>query len=162
MFGRGAAQNSGPQHRLLHGIKIIIFTIAFWQETHLSCPIPNFVTFLYFHLCLTFQERAFGELEKNSDKQLANDSQGQSDPPSHFHQLLSGLHKHLLAHCYIHSSSEVYSRVSNSTFATECCVFIVTLIFLLFRTTAMYCCFESIFPCCFPVPLKPSGEPPNC
>eukprot|EP00066_Takifugu_rubripes_P013620 XP_011602886.1 PREDICTED: probable E3 ubiquitin-protein ligase HERC1 isoform X2 [Takifugu rubripes] len=58
-----------------------------------------------------YTERAFGELEKNSDKQLSNDSQGQSDPPSHFHQLLSGLHKHLLAHCYIHSSSEDDSNV---------------------------------------------------
>uniref|UniRef100_UPI0037E82BA5 probable E3 ubiquitin-protein ligase HERC1 n=1 Tax=Semicossyphus pulcher TaxID=241346 RepID=UPI0037E82BA5 len=53
-----------------------------------------------------YTERAFGELEKNSDKQLSSDNQGQTDPPSHFHQLLSGLHKHLLAHCYIHSSTE--------------------------------------------------------
>lgn len=53
------------------------------------------------------QEQQFGELEKNSDKQLVGDSRGQMDPPSHFHQLLSGLHKHLLAHCYISSSPEV-------------------------------------------------------
>lgn len=79
----------------------------------------NFVPFLHLHGCLIVQERAFGELEKNSDKQLSNDSQGQSDPPSHFHQLLSGLHKHLLAHCYIHSSSEVYSRVTNSPLASR-------------------------------------------
>uniref|UniRef100_A0A4W6C7G9 HECT-type E3 ubiquitin transferase n=1 Tax=Lates calcarifer TaxID=8187 RepID=A0A4W6C7G9_LATCA len=59
-----------------------------------------------------YTERAFGELEKNSDKQLSNDSQGQTDPPSHFHQLLSGLHKHLLAHCYIHSSPEDDSSVT--------------------------------------------------
>ncbi|KAE8284964.1 putative E3 ubiquitin-protein ligase HERC1 [Larimichthys crocea] len=58
-----------------------------------------------------YTERAFGELEKNSDKQLSSDSQGQTDPPSHFHQLLSGLHKHLLAHCYIHSSPEDDSSV---------------------------------------------------
>ncbi|CAJ1070719.1 probable E3 ubiquitin-protein ligase HERC1 isoform X5 [Xyrichtys novacula] len=58
-----------------------------------------------------YTERAFGELEKNSDKQLSTDNQGQSDPPSHFHQLLSGLHKHLLAHCYIHSSTEDDSSV---------------------------------------------------
>ncbi|XP_041666433.1 probable E3 ubiquitin-protein ligase HERC1 isoform X2 [Cheilinus undulatus] len=59
-----------------------------------------------------YTERAFGELEKNSDKQLTNDNQGQTDPPSHFHQLLSGLHKHLLAHCYIHSSTEDDSSVT--------------------------------------------------
>ncbi|KAI3361765.1 hypothetical protein L3Q82_002108 [Scortum barcoo] len=59
-----------------------------------------------------YTERAFGELEKNSDKQLSSDSQGQTDPPSHFHQLLSGLHKHLLAHCYIHSSPEDDSSVT--------------------------------------------------
>ncbi|KAF7670462.1 hypothetical protein LDENG_00124780 [Lucifuga dentata] len=53
-----------------------------------------------------YTEQAFGELEKNSDKQLSSDSQGQNDPPSHFHQLLFGLHKHLLAHCYICSSPE--------------------------------------------------------
>ncbi|XP_068430797.1 probable E3 ubiquitin-protein ligase HERC1 isoform X3 [Clinocottus analis] len=53
-----------------------------------------------------YTERAFGELEKNSDKQLSSDSQGHADPPCHFHQLLSGLHKHLLAHCYIHPSPE--------------------------------------------------------
>uniref|UniRef100_A0A8C4H0W8 HECT-type E3 ubiquitin transferase n=1 Tax=Dicentrarchus labrax TaxID=13489 RepID=A0A8C4H0W8_DICLA len=58
-----------------------------------------------------YTERAFGELEKNSDKQLSSDSQGQTDPPSHFHQLLSGLHKHLLAHCFIHSSPEDDSSV---------------------------------------------------
>ncbi|XP_053195611.1 probable E3 ubiquitin-protein ligase HERC1 [Scomber japonicus] len=59
-----------------------------------------------------YTERAFGELEKNSDKLLSSDNQGQTDPPSHFHQLLSGLHKHLLAHCYIHSSPEDDSSVT--------------------------------------------------
>ncbi|XP_032396194.1 probable E3 ubiquitin-protein ligase HERC1 isoform X6 [Etheostoma spectabile] len=58
-----------------------------------------------------YTERAFGELEKNSDKQLSSDSQGQTDPPCHFHQLLSGLHRHLLGHCYIHSSPEDDSSV---------------------------------------------------
>ncbi|XP_029371513.1 probable E3 ubiquitin-protein ligase HERC1 isoform X2 [Echeneis naucrates] len=58
-----------------------------------------------------YTERAFGELEKNSDKQLSSDSQGQTDPPCHFHQLLSGLQKHLLAHCFIHSSPEGDSSV---------------------------------------------------
>ncbi|KAK7896525.1 hypothetical protein WMY93_021850 [Mugilogobius chulae] len=59
-----------------------------------------------------YTERAFGELEKNSDKQLPTESHGQTDPPSHFHQLLSGLHKHLLAHCYILSSPEDDSSVT--------------------------------------------------
>ncbi|XP_076014530.1 putative E3 ubiquitin-protein ligase HERC1 isoform X2 [Genypterus blacodes] len=53
-----------------------------------------------------YTEQAFGELEKNSDKQLSSESQGQTDTPSHFHQLLFGLHKHLLAHCYVCSSSQ--------------------------------------------------------
>ncbi|KAL6096756.1 uncharacterized protein ACO6RY_06004 [Pungitius sinensis] len=59
-----------------------------------------------------YTERAFGELEKNSDKQPSSDSQGQTDPPCHFHQLLSGLHKHLLAHCYIHPNPEDDSSVT--------------------------------------------------
>ncbi|KAM9794366.1 putative E3 ubiquitin-protein ligase HERC1 isoform 3-T6 [Syngnathus typhle] len=58
-----------------------------------------------------YTERAFGELEKNSDKMLLSDSQRESEPPSHFHQLLSGLHKHMLAHCYIHFSPEDDSSV---------------------------------------------------
>ncbi|XP_051907348.1 probable E3 ubiquitin-protein ligase HERC1 isoform X3 [Hippocampus zosterae] len=58
-----------------------------------------------------YTERAFGELEKNSDKLLSSDSQRESEPPSHFHQLLSGLHKHMLAHCYIHYSPEDDSSV---------------------------------------------------
>ncbi|KAJ7986812.1 hypothetical protein DPEC_G00332260 [Dallia pectoralis] len=53
-----------------------------------------------------YTERAFGELEKNSDKQHSSQSQKQNDPPSHFHHLLSALHKHLLAHCYIYTSTE--------------------------------------------------------
>uniref|UniRef100_A0A8C7YP15 HECT-type E3 ubiquitin transferase n=1 Tax=Oryzias sinensis TaxID=183150 RepID=A0A8C7YP15_9TELE len=64
-------------------------------------------------LCVGFYtEQQFGELEKNSDKQLSEDTRGQSDPPSRFHQLLSGLHKHLLAHCYIQSSLEGDSSVT--------------------------------------------------
>ncbi|XP_029920656.1 probable E3 ubiquitin-protein ligase HERC1 isoform X2 [Myripristis murdjan] len=59
-----------------------------------------------------YTERAFGELEKNSDKQLSSESQRQTDPPSHFHQLLSALHKHLLAHCFVCSSPEDDSSVT--------------------------------------------------
>ena len=57
--------------------------------------------------CVPMQEQAFGELEKNSDKQQPSESQRQTDPPSHFHNLLSALHKHLLAHCYVYTSIEV-------------------------------------------------------
>ncbi|KAL4617326.1 putative E3 ubiquitin-protein ligase HERC1 [Arapaima gigas] len=58
-----------------------------------------------------YTERAFGELEKNSDKQQASRAESQTEPPSHFHHLLSALHKHLLAHCYIHSNTEDDSSV---------------------------------------------------
>ncbi|TSK72182.1 putative E3 ubiquitin-protein ligase HERC1 [Bagarius yarrelli] len=53
-----------------------------------------------------YTERAFGELEKNSDKQQSSPAQKQTEAPSHFHHLLSALHKHLLAHCYIHPNTE--------------------------------------------------------
>ncbi|XP_066501303.1 probable E3 ubiquitin-protein ligase HERC1 isoform X2 [Hoplias malabaricus] len=53
-----------------------------------------------------YTERAFGELEKNSDKQQSSPAQKQTEAPSHFHHLLSALHKHLLAHCYIYTSAE--------------------------------------------------------
>lgn len=62
------------------------------------------------------QERAFGELEKNSDKHLSNESHGHTDPPSHFHQLLTGLHKHLLAHCYIQPGPEVSCAIRLAPF----------------------------------------------
>ncbi|XP_035245722.1 probable E3 ubiquitin-protein ligase HERC1 isoform X2 [Anguilla anguilla] len=53
-----------------------------------------------------YTERAFGELEKNSDKQQPSQAPKQTSPPSHFHHLLSAMHKHLLAHCYINTSAE--------------------------------------------------------
>ncbi|XP_072108525.1 probable E3 ubiquitin-protein ligase HERC1 isoform X1 [Mobula birostris] len=53
-----------------------------------------------------YTERAFGELEKNSDKQQVNTTRTESGPPSHVHQLLSALHKHLLAHCYSNSTTK--------------------------------------------------------
>ncbi|CAB1352023.1 unnamed protein product [Coregonus sp. 'balchen'] len=58
-----------------------------------------------------YTERAFGELEKNSDKQQSSRSQRQTEPPSHFHHLLSALHKHLLAHCYSYTNTEDDSSV---------------------------------------------------
>ncbi|XP_028827463.1 probable E3 ubiquitin-protein ligase HERC1 isoform X1 [Denticeps clupeoides] len=59
-----------------------------------------------------YTERAFGELEKNSDKQQHSQTQRQTEPPSHFHHLLSALHKHLFAHCYIFTTSEDDSSVT--------------------------------------------------
>ncbi|XP_048876533.1 probable E3 ubiquitin-protein ligase HERC1 isoform X3 [Brienomyrus brachyistius] len=59
-----------------------------------------------------YTERAFGELEKNSDKQQLSQAQSQTEPPSHFHHLLSAMHKHLLAHCYIHTSTKDDSSVT--------------------------------------------------
>ncbi|XP_007895403.2 probable E3 ubiquitin-protein ligase HERC1 [Callorhinchus milii] len=53
-----------------------------------------------------YTERAFGELEKNSDKQQNNTTQTETGPPSHVRQLLSAMHKHLLAHCYTNSATE--------------------------------------------------------
>uniref|UniRef100_A0A4W3J8I3 HECT-type E3 ubiquitin transferase n=1 Tax=Callorhinchus milii TaxID=7868 RepID=A0A4W3J8I3_CALMI len=53
-----------------------------------------------------YTERAFGELEKNSDKQQNNTTQTENGPPSHVRQLLSAMHKHLLAHCYTNSATE--------------------------------------------------------
>ncbi|KAF7696652.1 hypothetical protein HF521_005070 [Silurus meridionalis] len=53
-----------------------------------------------------YTERAFGELEKNSDKQQSSPAQKQTEAPSHFHHLLSALQKHLLAHCYIYTDTE--------------------------------------------------------
>ncbi|KAM6984699.1 putative E3 ubiquitin-protein ligase HERC1 [Aplochiton taeniatus] len=59
-----------------------------------------------------YTERAFGELEKNSDKKQSSQTPRQTDPPSHFHHLLSALHKHLLAHCYIYTNTEDDSSVT--------------------------------------------------
>ncbi|XP_069780317.1 probable E3 ubiquitin-protein ligase HERC1 isoform X3 [Narcine bancroftii] len=53
-----------------------------------------------------YTDRAFGELEKNSDKQQNKTASTETGPPSHVHQLLSALHKHLLAHCYSNSTAK--------------------------------------------------------
>ncbi|XP_060677257.1 probable E3 ubiquitin-protein ligase HERC1 isoform X2 [Hemiscyllium ocellatum] len=58
-----------------------------------------------------YTERAFGELEKNSDKQQSNTTPTESGPPSHVRQLLSALHKHLLAHCYSHSTAKDHLNI---------------------------------------------------
>ncbi|XP_067888501.1 probable E3 ubiquitin-protein ligase HERC1 isoform X5 [Heterodontus francisci] len=58
-----------------------------------------------------YTERAFGELEKNSDKQQSSTTHTESGPPSHVRQLLSALHKHLLAHCYSNSTAKDHLSV---------------------------------------------------
>uniref|UniRef100_A0A8C4Q7E9 HECT and RLD domain containing E3 ubiquitin protein ligase family member 1 n=1 Tax=Eptatretus burgeri TaxID=7764 RepID=A0A8C4Q7E9_EPTBU len=59
-----------------------------------------------------YTERAFGELEKNSDKQHAELSVWSSSPPAHLHDLLSSLHKHLLAFCHVNTEEESCSSVA--------------------------------------------------
>ncbi|XP_051786021.1 probable E3 ubiquitin-protein ligase HERC1 isoform X2 [Erpetoichthys calabaricus] len=58
-----------------------------------------------------YTDRAFGELEKNSDKQQNSIVPTQSDPPTHFHRLLSAMHRHLLAHCYMSSDAKDHGSV---------------------------------------------------
>ncbi|XP_043943342.1 probable E3 ubiquitin-protein ligase HERC1 [Protopterus annectens] len=53
-----------------------------------------------------YTERAFGELEKNSDKQTCSLTVESSIPPSHLYRLLASLQRHLLAHCYTSRSDE--------------------------------------------------------
>ncbi|XP_066566869.1 probable E3 ubiquitin-protein ligase HERC1 isoform X2 [Amia ocellicauda] len=80
-------------------------------------PSGNLETHDHFHLAEVllktlllnigfYTERAFGELEKNSDKQQCSDAQKQTDPPSHFHRLLSAMHRHLLTHCCISTNTK--------------------------------------------------------
>lgn len=140
-LGRSAAQNPAPQYWFLHGMKkrtlyvCLCWISSFWLVVHCylcQIKLPVFTRWIFRctlfvsdglpHILSVFiQERAFGELEKNSDKQLSSDSQGQTDPPSHFHQLLSGLHKHLLAHCYIHSGPEVHCSIGYMWFYPQLC-----------------------------------------
>ncbi|XP_076880016.1 putative E3 ubiquitin-protein ligase HERC1 isoform X2 [Brachyhypopomus gauderio] len=58
-----------------------------------------------------YTDQAFGELEKNSDKQVHTSASGSSQP-AHLHQLLCSLHKQLLAYCHINSVTEGSSSVS--------------------------------------------------
>ncbi|XP_032830981.2 putative E3 ubiquitin-protein ligase HERC1 isoform X4 [Petromyzon marinus] len=59
-----------------------------------------------------YTEQAFGELEKNSDKQNAEMSPSDSNPPAHLHELLSSLHKQLLAYCHVNNVAETSSSVA--------------------------------------------------
>lgn len=72
------------------------------------------------------QERAFGELEKNSDKLQSSIAHKQSDPPSHFHRLLSAMHRHLLAHCYTNSEAKVRpADHCKLLYNTGLCIFLI-------------------------------------
>ena len=62
-------------------------------------------SFILFHFSL-WQEQAFNELEKNSDKQQRVESLEDGAPPAHLHELLASLHKHLLAHCHVNAHDE--------------------------------------------------------
>lgn len=58
-------------------------------------------------MCWWFQDQAFGELEKNSDKLQQGASPSDSSQPAHLHELLCSLQKQLLAYCHINSVTEV-------------------------------------------------------
>ncbi|XP_078688080.1 putative E3 ubiquitin-protein ligase HERC1 isoform X3 [Branchiostoma floridae x Branchiostoma belcheri] len=58
-------------------------------------------------------EQAFGELEKNSDKDVGSVSEYEDGtPPAHLHELLSSLQKHLLAYCHVNALDESSPTVS--------------------------------------------------
>ncbi|XP_028298817.1 probable E3 ubiquitin-protein ligase HERC1 isoform X3 [Gouania willdenowi] len=59
-----------------------------------------------------YTDQAFGELEKNSDKQQQGTSSSDSSQPAHLHQLLCSLQKQLLAYCHINAVTETSSSVS--------------------------------------------------
>ncbi|XP_072409417.1 probable E3 ubiquitin-protein ligase HERC1 isoform X1 [Chiloscyllium punctatum] len=59
-----------------------------------------------------YTDQAFGELEKNSDKQLLGTSSAENCQPAHLHELLCSLQKQLLAYCHINSVSESSSSVA--------------------------------------------------
>ncbi|XP_048472974.1 probable E3 ubiquitin-protein ligase HERC1 [Rhincodon typus] len=59
-----------------------------------------------------YTDQAFGELEKNSDKQLLGTSSAENSQPAHLHELLCSLQKQLLAYCHINSVSESSSSVA--------------------------------------------------
>ncbi|XP_068597946.1 probable E3 ubiquitin-protein ligase HERC1 [Brachionichthys hirsutus] len=59
-----------------------------------------------------YTDQAFGELEKNSDKQQQGMSSSDSSQPAHLHQLLCSLQKQLLAYCHINSVTENCSSLA--------------------------------------------------
>lgn len=58
-------------------------------------------------MCVSVQDQALGELEKNSDKLQQGTSSSDSSQPAHLHQLLCSLQKQLLAYCHINAVTEV-------------------------------------------------------
>ncbi|GCB70606.1 hypothetical protein scyTo_0005723 [Scyliorhinus torazame] len=59
-----------------------------------------------------YTDQAFGELEKNSDKELLGTSSAENSQPAHLHELLCSLQKQLLAYCHTNSVSESSSSVA--------------------------------------------------
>ncbi|XP_055518701.1 probable E3 ubiquitin-protein ligase HERC1 isoform X3 [Leucoraja erinacea] len=59
-----------------------------------------------------YTDQAFGELEKNSDKQLLGTSSAENSQPAHLHELLCSLQKQLLAYCHSNSVNESSSSVA--------------------------------------------------
>ncbi|XP_041034512.1 probable E3 ubiquitin-protein ligase HERC1 isoform X1 [Carcharodon carcharias] len=59
-----------------------------------------------------YTDQAFGELEKNSDKELSGTSSAENSQPAHLHELLCSLQKQLLAYCHTNSVSESSSSVA--------------------------------------------------
>ncbi|XP_070543560.1 probable E3 ubiquitin-protein ligase HERC1 isoform X2 [Ptychodera flava] len=73
------------------------------QDTHLAeVLMKTLLRNLGFHT-----EQAFGELEKNSDKDPSSISCEDGAPPSHLHELLSSLQKHLLAYIHVNAGEEM-------------------------------------------------------
>ncbi|XP_062869323.1 probable E3 ubiquitin-protein ligase HERC1 isoform X2 [Trichomycterus rosablanca] len=59
-----------------------------------------------------YTDQAFGELEKNSDKQLQGTSSSDNNQPAHLHDLLCSLQKHLLAYCHMNPVTEDSSSIA--------------------------------------------------
>ncbi|XP_078055944.1 putative E3 ubiquitin-protein ligase HERC1 [Mustelus asterias] len=59
-----------------------------------------------------YTDQAFGELEKNSDKELLGTSSAENSQPAHLHELLCSLQKQLLAYCHTNSVNESSSSVA--------------------------------------------------
>ncbi|XP_077988697.1 putative E3 ubiquitin-protein ligase HERC1 [Glandiceps talaboti] len=73
------------------------------QDTHLAeVLMKTLLRNLGFHT-----EQAFGELEKNSDKDPSSICCEDGAPPSHLHELLSSLQKHLLAYIHVNAGEEM-------------------------------------------------------
>jgi E3 ubiquitin-protein ligase HERC1 len=65
-----------------------------------------------------FQEQAFNELIKNSDKESGVGVSGENGPPIHLHELLASLQKHLLAYCHVNAQQ-------TNLVSSQCTAFLV-------------------------------------